>query len=150
MNNEHLRQKHGACSSPSVDSLYTFDPIILNLSFLFSILWEMSIYISLSRFISQMDREIKAHISEQAQRRRKRRNVIDLFGHIVHFALECVTILMELIFLTTSNPKLLMATTTMALSQGAILSIVLIAMSSSLKNELKLSMREVMFIHCKD
>ena len=138
MNNKHLQQNlmQGACSA-TAGPQYDFDPKILNFAFLLAILWELGLYISISLYISHMDKQIWDNISEQAQRRRKRKNAISLFGNIAHFALECMTLLMSMIFLSTRSSRFLVATIIMTQSNSGIISLALIAMSSTLKNELK-------------
>ena len=138
MNNKHLKQNlmSGECSA-TPGPQYDFDPRIVNFANLLAILWELGIYISISLYISQMDTQIWDNISEQSQRRRKRRTAITLFGSIAHFALECMTILMSMIFLSTRSSRFLVVMIILIQSNSAIISLALIAMSSTLKNELK-------------
>lgn len=129
---------------------FEFNLLLVYVTALIITLWEMYIYISLSRFIHQMNLKMTGIISEQAQKNRKRKNAIDLFCHIMQFALECITLLTVLIFLATRDYNLFVATIALTLSSSGIISLILIGLSSSLKREFtaifEASMTEVLQI----
>lgn len=134
MNNRHQRSMSGRCHE-KVDDFYNFNPQLLTASNFLFILLEMGIYANLSQFVYHMDTEVRAHISEQAFKRRKRKNAIDLVGHIAHFVLESANLVLEGICQHTMKPSLLIVGMIMYMCVSGLISILLIALSPALKNE---------------
>ena len=70
LSHKHLKHLHGACN-PISDPQYTFNPLIMNVFYLIIVVWEVALYVNIYSYIHQMDLQIKPHISEQEQRKRK-------------------------------------------------------------------------------
>ena len=62
--------------------------------YMFACVTELAIYISICQYVYKSDVAISRFISAENCRRRKRRNAFNLYGHIVHFLIELIMMIL--------------------------------------------------------
>ena len=100
------------------------------------ILVEMAIYAYIIRILHTQNKRIRPHLRVEAMIRRKKKNAIDMFGHICQFCLEIAFVLLFYLGSNYNDSFSFFPLVIFYFLQQAANSILHIAMSSDMKKEL--------------
>ena len=139
----HDNQSRMKCPDLKESEMYNLKPWVYYMALAITSLAELAIYIWIGSVVSTQDNSMKGLLSKASLRRRNRKNAITFGGHFIHFSLDWLAVLLW----TLSSRGRLPPGPGLVLV-GGVTSLITIAFSDPLKNELFLLLENVWLFTC--
>ena len=139
----HDSQSRMKCPGLQESEMYSLKPWVYYMALAVSSLAEIAIYIWICSVVLKQDNSMKGLLSKASLKRRNRKNAINFGGHFIHFSIDWLAVLLW----TLSSRGRLPPGPGLVLV-GGITSLITIAFSDPLKNELFLLLENVWLFTC--